>query len=109
VETIGPLISALAALFFLIFSVVAFMARRSERRASNLAAIRETNIAALRWSYEVRTKAAIHGWELPPLPREMTPEYLTGRAEEGANPELAKLADLAALAGGALPRPGETP
>lgn len=100
-ESIGPLISGLAALFFLIFSIVAFMARRAERRATNLAAIRETNVAALRWSYEVRMLAAVNGWALPPLPREMSPEYLTGRAEEGTNPEFAHLAELAAMAAGA--------
>lgn len=105
-EAVGPLISALAGLFFLIFSVVAFMARRAERRASNLAAIRETNVAALRWSYQVRTLAAVHGWDLPMLPREMTPEYLTGRAEEGSNPELAHLAE---LAGNVIRRPGDAP
>ena len=95
--TIGTLISALAALLFVVLSLVTFRARRADRRAGNLAAIRETNIAVLAWSYEVRAWAATRGLlnQLPPLPKEMTPEYLTGKAEGEGNPELAQLADFA--------------
>jgi hypothetical protein len=81
---------------FLALAVLTFRARRSNQKAYNLAAVRATNIAALRWAYEVQVLAASHGasW-LPPLPREMTPEYLSGRADAGDNPELAELANLA--------------
>jgi hypothetical protein len=94
--TIGTLISALAALLFVVLSLVTFRARRSDRRAGNLAAVRETNVAAMRWVYDVRMWAAARGLDLPPLPKELTPDYLAGRAEGENNPELAGLADLAA-------------
>lgn len=95
--TVGTLLSGAAALLFIVLALVTFRARRADRKAGNLAAVRETNVAALQWSYQVRTLAAIHGatW-LPPLPKEMTPEYLTGKAEGDGNPELAQLADFAA-------------
>jgi hypothetical protein len=96
--TIGTLISALVGLLFVVLSLVTFRARRADRKAGNLAAVRETNIAALAWSYDVRAWAASRGLlsQLPPLPKEMTPEYLTGKAEGEGNPELANLADYAA-------------
>jgi hypothetical protein len=94
INSIGPIISALAAVLFLIFAVVTFRARRADKRSANLAAIRDTNVAALDWAYRVRALAAVHGWELPPLPREMTPEYLAGKAEGDSNPELANLAQM---------------
>lgn len=95
VASLGPIISGLVSLLFVIFAVVTFRARRADKRAGNLAAIRETNVAALAWSYQVRTLAATNGWVLPPLPKEMTPEYLAGKAEDNGNPELAVLAQLA--------------
>jgi hypothetical protein len=106
-NAIGTLLSGFAALLFLVLALVSFRARRSDKRAGNLAAIRETNVAALKWSYEVRALAAVHGADwLPPLPREMTPDYLVGKAEGEGNPELAQLADFAAKM---LPQPGGTP
>jgi hypothetical protein len=95
VASLGPIISGLVSLLFVIFAVMTFRARRADKRAGNLAAIRETNVAALAWSYQVRTLAAANGWTLPPLPKEMTPEYLLGKAEDNSNPELAVLAQLA--------------
>lgn len=94
-NTLGTLVSGLAALLFIVFTLATFRARRSDRKAQNLAAIRETNIAAVAWAYRVRALAAANGWELPPLPREMTPEYLAGKASDDANPELEMLAKLA--------------
>lgn len=95
VSALGPIISALATLLFLIFSVVTFRARRADKRAGNLAAVRETNVAVLAWAYQARLKAAANGWDLPPLPKEMMPEYLAGKAADESNPELAKLAKIA--------------
>jgi hypothetical protein len=95
VTVLGPTISALATLLFLIFAIVTFRARRADKRAGNLAAVRETNVAAMGWAYQVRVLGAANGWQLPPLPKEMTPEYLAGRAEGETNPELAQLAQLA--------------
>jgi hypothetical protein len=93
--SIGPIISGLAAVLFLLLSVLTFRARRADKRAVNLAAVRDTNVAALAWAYRVRALAAINGWEIPPIPKEMTPEYLAGKAEGDSNPELAQLAQLA--------------
>ena len=95
-NTVSTLISAVAALLFIVLALVGFRARRADRRAGNLAAVRETNVAALAWVYQVRTLAAIHGatW-LPALPKELTAEYLSGKAEGEGNPELEMLADLA--------------
>lgn len=92
---IGSIISGLAAILFVIFSVITFRARRADKRSSNLAAVRETNVAALSWAYRVRVVAAANGWDLPPIPKEMTAEYLAGRAEGDSNPELAMLAQIA--------------
>lgn len=94
-NTLGTLVSGLAALLFIVLTLATFRARRADRRAQNLVAIRETNVAAIAWAYQVRTLAAAHGWTLPPLPREMTPEYLAGKATDDANPELDVLAKLA--------------
>lgn len=94
-DSLGPLISALVGLLFIIFSIITFRARRADKRAGNLAAVRETNVAVLAWAYRVRVLAAANGWDLPALPKEMTPEYLTGRAEGESNPELASLAAIA--------------
>jgi hypothetical protein len=105
--TLGTLISGLAGLLFIILSVVSFRARRSDKRAANLASVRETNIAALSWAYQVRTLAAVNGWQLPPLPKEMTVEYLAGKAEGEGNPELAGLATFAASVLGQSPGGGE--
>lgn len=95
--TLGTTISALAGALFVVLSLVTFRARRADRRAGNLAAIRETNVKAMAWAYDVRTWAASRGLleQLPPLPKEMTPEYLSGKAEGEGNPELAQLADFA--------------
>lgn len=104
INSVGPVISALAAVLFLIFAIVTFRARRADKRSANLAAIRDTNVAALDWAYRVRALAAVHGWELPPMPREMTPEYLAGKAEGDANPELTNLAQM--ITGLSSSRPG---
>lgn len=93
--SLGPVISALVALLFVIFAIVSFRARRADKRVGNLAAVRETNVAVLAWAYQVRTLAAANGWTLPELPKEMRPEYLAGRAEGESNPELATLAQIA--------------
>lgn len=94
-DSLGPLISTLVALLFVVFAIVSFRARRADKRAGNLAAVRETNVAVLAWAYKVRVVAAANGWELPALPKEMLPEYLAGRAEGESNPELASLAQIA--------------
>jgi hypothetical protein len=103
VNTLGALIGAVAGLAFVVLSLLAFRARRADRKAGNLAAVRETNVAAMRWVYDVRMWAAARGLDLPPLPKELTPDYLAGRAEGENNPELAGLADLASRM---LPGPG---
>ena len=94
--TLGTLISGLAGLLFVVLTLATFRARRADKRTANLASVRETNIAALGWAYQVRMLAAANGWKLPPLPREMTVDYLAGKAEGEHNPELQGLADFAA-------------
>lgn len=94
-NTTGALVSGLSALLFVILALLTFRSRRSSNEARDLRAVRATNVAALRWAYRVQVLAAVRGWELPPIPKEMTPEYLAGKAEGEGNPELAQLAQLA--------------
>jgi hypothetical protein len=94
-NVIGALVSGLSALLFVILALLSFRSRRSSNEARDLRAVRATNVAALRWAYQVQVTAAVRGWELPSVPLEMTPEYLAGKAAGEGNPELAQLAQLA--------------
>lgn len=96
IPAIGTLVSGLAGLLFVVLALLTFRSRRAGNEARDLRAVRATNVAALRWAYQVQALAASNGWILPEVPREMTPEYLSGRAEGDRNPELAQLAQLAA-------------
>jgi hypothetical protein len=96
IASLGTLVSALAAVLFIILALATFRARRNSREVTDLRQVRATNVAALQWAYRVQTLAAIKGWDLPPIPKEMTPEYLIGKSEgNDGNPELAQLAQLA--------------
>lgn len=94
-NTIGALVSGLSALLFVVLALLSFRSRRSSNEARDLRAVRATNVAALRWAYQVQVLAATRGWELPEVPKEMSPEYLAGKAVDEGNPELALLAQLA--------------
>jgi hypothetical protein len=101
VNEIGTLISSLIALLFFLTTLAGWRSRRASREARELRQVKEINIAAMAWSYEVRQLAAVKGWKLPALPKEMTPEYIEGKAEGEDNAELAQLAEaLKALAKG---------
>jgi hypothetical protein len=104
-NTTGALVSGLSALLFVILALLSFRSRRTSNEARDLRAVRATNVAALRWAYQVQVLAAVHGWDLPTVPKEMTPEYLAGKAEGEGNPELAQLAQLAS---GLVPPGGST-
>jgi len=94
VNEIGTLISTLIALLFFLTTLAGWRSRRAGREARELRQVKEINIAAMAWSYEVRTLAAVSGWKLPAIPKEMTPEYIQGKAEGEDNAELAQLAEV---------------
>lgn len=96
IGAIGTLISALATALFLVLALASFRSRRTGREAKELRQVKEVNIAVLGWAYRVRALAAVSGWELPPVPKEMTPEYLMGKAEGESNVELEQVAKLVA-------------
>lgn len=89
---IGTIISSLIALLFFLISLAGWRSRRASREARELRQVKEINIAAMAYLYSVRMKAAANGWELPAIPKEMTPEYIEGKAEGEDNAELAQLA-----------------
>jgi hypothetical protein len=100
VNQIGSIISALIALLFFLISLAGWRSRRAGREAKELRQVKEINIAVMSWAYSVRELAAVSGWKLPQIPKEMTPEYIQGKAEGEGNAELAQLADvLKGLAG----------
>lgn len=94
-NVIGTLVSGLSAFLFVILALLSFRSRRTSNEARDLRAVRATNVASLRWAYQVQVMAAVRGWELPPVPLEMSPEYLAGKAAGEGNQELAQLAQLA--------------
>jgi hypothetical protein len=92
VGEIGTLISVLTGLLFLLVSLAGWRSRRASREARELRQVKEINIAAMEWVYATRLSAAAHGWKLPAVPKELTVEYLQGKAEGEDNVELAQLA-----------------
>lgn len=103
----GTLVSALATALFLILALATFRSRRTGREARELRQVKEVNIAVMDWAYRVRMLAAHQGWSLPPVPKEMTLEYLVGKAEgEGGNVELEQVARLVATLTGKAPGGG---
>lgn len=96
---LGTLVSGLTTLLFLILALATFRSRRTGREAKELRQVKEINIAVMAWSYSVRQLAALSGWKLPPIPKEMTPEYLMGKAESEGNVELAQVAEIMAKLG----------
>lgn len=92
VGEIGTLISALVALLFFLVSLAGWRSRRASREARELRQLKEISIVQNEWVYKARMLAASNGWQLPPLPKEMTVEYLMGKAEGEDNMELAQLA-----------------
>jgi hypothetical protein len=94
--SLGTLISALAAVLFVVLALATFRARRTGQEAKDLREARATANAGMRYAYQIQNMAAIKGWDLPPMPKEMTAEYLIGKSESGGgNVELAQLAQLA--------------
>lgn len=91
---IGTIFSSLVALLFFLISLAGWRSRRAGREAKELRQVKEINIAAMGYLYEVRMKAATNGWKLPILPKELTPEYIEGKAEGEDNAELAQLAEV---------------
>lgn len=102
-NSVGTLASALAALLFVILGLATFRARRSGQETKDLRTAQAISVAITRWAFQVQMKAAANGWDLPPIPKEMTPEYLIGKTEKEPNPELAQIAQIAQLATGLLP------
>lgn len=91
---IGTIISSLIALLFFLVSLAGWRSRRAGREAKELRQVKEINISVMAWAYDVRALAAVSGWKLPAVPKEMTPEYIQGKAEGEDNAELAQLADI---------------
>jgi hypothetical protein len=94
VQSVGTLISTLIALLFFLITLAGWRSRRAGREAKELRQVKEINIAVMDWSYQVRTVAAVNGWKLPPVPKEMTLEYIEGKAEGEDNAELIQLLEV---------------
>jgi hypothetical protein len=88
---LGALISSLVTLLFLLFSLAGWRSRRASREARELRQVKELSIRQAEWIYDVRMLAASRGWKLPPVPEEMSTDYLQGKAEGEDNAELAQL------------------
>jgi len=91
VQSVGTVISSLIAVLFFLITLAGWRSRRASREAKELRQVKEINIAVMDWAYQTRTLAAAQGWKLPPLPKEMTIEYIAGKAEGEDNAELIQL------------------
>ena len=94
VQSVGTVISTLIALLFFLITLAGGRPRRAGREAKELGQVKEINIAVRDWSYQVRTLAAAGGGKLPPIPKEMTLEYIEGKAEGEDNAELIQLLEV---------------
>jgi hypothetical protein len=96
---LGTLVSSLSAVLSVILIGITWWVRRQSREAKDARELKATNIAALRWYYQVSVLAATRGWDTDPawpaIPKEMTPEFLTGRAEQSESSTLTQLAEMA--------------
>ncbi|HEY2101483.1 MAG TPA: hypothetical protein VGH72_33805 [Pseudonocardia sp.] len=106
---LSTLIPILTGVLFLLVTLMTFRTRRLGREARELRELRVTNVAYARRMYAVDLLAAREGWDThpgwPPIPKELSVDYLAGKAEGEGNIELARIVDvIQALEG--QPKPG---
>jgi hypothetical protein len=89
------LIATMSGGITVILSVVMYLVGRTSRQNRHLRDVRETSIVQARRLYAIEHLAARRGWDQDPdwpqTPRELTPEYLAGRAEASHSSELQTL------------------
>lgn len=93
--SLGTLISALSAGLFLLVTLITFRTRRLGREARELRALRATEVAYAHYVHPIEVLAAQNGWDTHPgwpvKPKELSVDYLAGKAEGEGNVELAKI------------------
>lgn len=94
VSELSGLVAAIAGAGSVIVTVVAFLVRRMSQERRDLRDMQSINVAQARYLYKIEYLAASRGWDTQPgwpdKPKELTPEYLAGKAETDGNPELIK-------------------
>ena len=95
ITSLGTLISALTAILFLLVTLLTFRTRRIGRENRELRELRVTNVAYARYVYPIEMLAAANGWDTDPRwptkPKELSLDYLAGKAEGEGNVELANV------------------
>ena len=96
--SLGTVISALTAILFLLVTLITFRTRRLGREARELRALRATEVAYAHYVHSFEVLAAREGWDTHPgwpvKPKELSVDYLAGKAEGEGNVELAKIVDV---------------
>lgn len=94
VGELSGLVASLAGAISVILTVVTFIVRRLSQERRDLREMQQINIVQARYLYRIEYAAARRGWDAEPdwpvKPKELTPEYLAGKAENDGNPELIK-------------------
>lgn len=94
VGELSTLVAALAGAASVLLTVVTFIVRRMSQERRDLRSMQQINIVQARYLFKIEYLAARQGWDThtswPVKPKELTPEYLEGKAEADGNPELAK-------------------
>lgn len=94
VGELSGLVASLAGAISVILTVVTFIVRRLSQERRDLREMQQVNLAQARFLYKIEFLAASQGWDThtswPDKPKELTPEYLAGKAEADGNPELIK-------------------
>lgn len=94
VGDLSALVASLAGGVSVILTVVTFIVRRMSQERRDLRSMQTINIVQARYLFKIEYLAAVQGWDTHPgwplKPKELTPEYLEGKAEADGNPELVK-------------------
>lgn len=85
-EGLGAEVGVIAAVLLLAQTVIAaFFASRNKHlsaRSKRLSRLEPAHLDLLDWAFQVRTKAAARGWNLPQLPPSVASYYLEEGEEE---------------------------
>jgi hypothetical protein len=111
-SSLSTLISIITALLFLLVTLATFRTRRIGRENRELRELRVTNVAYARYVYPIELLAAREGWDTHPgwpvKPKELSLDYLAGKAEGEGNAELASLVNIMqSLRGAPETKPGQ--
>jgi hypothetical protein len=98
VGELSGLVASMAGAASVILSAAALIVRRMSKERTDLRDAQTLSVAQARFLFKIELLAARRGWDTDPQwparPRELTPEYLEGKAEADGNPELTKFIEL---------------